>query len=66
MQKRKLEKNNLEVSALGLGCMGMSFSYGPPKDKQEESRSSIRPKSTARSQTKNSWAKRYPPFASGW
>jgi aryl-alcohol dehydrogenase-like predicted oxidoreductase len=35
MQKRKLEKNNLEVSALGLGCMGMSFSYGPPKDKQE-------------------------------
>ena len=35
MQKRKLAKSNLEVSALGLGCMGMSFSYGPPKDKQE-------------------------------
>ncbi len=37
MQQRKLGKSNLEVSALGLGCMGMSFSYGPPKDKQEMS-----------------------------
>ncbi len=35
MQKRKLGNSNLEVSALGLGCMGMSFGYGPPKDKQE-------------------------------
>src|SRR5712672_2417849 len=35
MQKRKLGNSNLEVSALGLGCMGMSFSYGPPKDTQE-------------------------------
>jgi len=35
MQKRKLGKSNLEVSELGLGCMGMSFGYGPAKNKQE-------------------------------
>jgi aryl-alcohol dehydrogenase-like predicted oxidoreductase len=35
MQKRNLGKSNLEVSAIGLGCMGMSFGYGPPQNEQE-------------------------------
>jgi aryl-alcohol dehydrogenase-like predicted oxidoreductase len=35
MQKRKLGNSNFEVSAIGLGCMGMSFGYGPAADKQE-------------------------------
>lgn len=38
MEKRKLGKTNLEVSALGSGCMGLSFGYGPPAEKQAGSR----------------------------
>jgi len=35
MQKRTLGQGKLEVSAIGFGCMGMSWSYGPPRDKRE-------------------------------
>ena len=38
MQTRKLGHSGLEVSAIGLGCMGLSFGYGPANDKQEASR----------------------------
>src|SRR5947207_11361724 len=36
MQKRKLGKSTLEVSAIGLGCMGMSFAYGSPEERDEQ------------------------------
>jgi aryl-alcohol dehydrogenase-like predicted oxidoreductase len=42
MQKRKLGKSGLEVSALGFGCMGMSQSYGPPPGDEQEMISLIR------------------------
>jgi len=78
MQKRKLGGSILEVSAIGLGCMGMSFAYGPPKDKQEmiallraavergKLHSSTPRRFTARLQTKDWSAKRSLHFASKW
>ena len=77
MQKRKLGNSNLEVTALGLGCMGMSFSYGPPKDKQEMTsllRAAVERGITffdtaevyGPSLTKSLWAKRSLRSASKW
>ena len=79
MKKRKLGKSNpLEVSAIGLGCMGMSVSYGPPKDKRGDDFSTPSGRGTrrnvlryrrrlmARSRMKSWWAKLSPvPQASG-
>ena len=62
MQKRKLGKNGLEVSAIGLGCMGMSFSYGPPGDEQEM----IALKSMAPLPTKPWSARRWPRSGTEW
>ena len=77
MQKRKLGNSNLEVSALGLGCMRMSYGDSPIGDKQEMiaflhaavergSPSSIRRKSMAHLPTKNWWAKRSHRFVDKW
>jgi aryl-alcohol dehydrogenase-like predicted oxidoreductase len=77
MQKRKLGKGGLEVSAIGLGCMGMSANYGPPENSQEMI-ALIRyavdqgvtffdtPRSTVRLQTRNSSAKPFPPCEIKW
>jgi predicted aldo/keto reductase-like oxidoreductase len=77
MQKRKLGKSNLEVSALGLGCMGMSFGYGPPADKEEMIAlirtavergvtSSTQLRHTVRSPTKNWWVRPSHRSANRW
>jgi len=77
MQKRKLGKSNLEVSAIGLGCMGMSFGYGPAGDKQSMIaliRAAVERGVTffdtadgmARSQTKSLWGRRWLRSATRW
>ena len=78
MHMRKLGKSNLEVSALGFGCMGLSFGYGPPVGQADGDRrssgrpsisaslSSTRPRSMAPSRTKSWSAKRSRPSATGW
>src|SRR5208282_2318464 len=62
MQKRKLGKSNLEVSAIGFGCMGMSQSYGPPPGDKQEMISPIR-KAVERGVTFFDTAEVYGPFA---
>lgn len=77
MQKRTLGNSNLEVSALGLGCMGMSYGYGPAHDMQEMIaliRAAVERGVTffdtaeayVRLSTKNSWAKPSLPSAVKW
>src|SRR5271163_2371116 len=61
MQKRKLGKSNLEVSAIGFGCMGMSQSYGPPPGDRQEMIGLIR-KAVERGVTFFDTAKVYGPF----
>jgi hypothetical protein len=69
MKKRKLGTSGLEVSAIGFGCMGLTYGYGPATDRQEAvtlsarrtsaaSRSSTRRRLTSRGSTKGSLAKR--------
>ncbi len=61
MQKRKLGKSNLEVSAIGFGCMGMSQSYGPPPGDKQDMISLIR-KAVERGVTFFDTAEVYGPF----
>jgi aryl-alcohol dehydrogenase-like predicted oxidoreductase len=76
MKKRKLGNGGLEVSAIGLGCMGLSFGYGPATEKQQAItliRTAFErgvtffdtlPKCMVRLQMKNSWGRRLSRFAS--